>query len=160
MQRLLLSLLAVFLIIEEWLWDILTAFGHWLARLLHLAKFELWLSQTPPNLALIAFAIPVLIVTPINLAAFWLLAHGLFLQGILLEIFAKLLGTLLVARVFALTKPQLLTFAAFALLYTTIMGWLHWAHERIVQTAVYRLASQAKARAKAAWQAWKKRNAA
>jgi hypothetical protein len=160
MKRFLLSLLAVILLIEEWLWDILTALGHHLARLLHLAKFERWLSQASPRLALVAFTIPLLIVTPVNLTAFWLLAHGLVLQGVLVEIVAKLLGTLLVARVFALTKPQLLTFATFARVYATITGWLHWAHQRITQTAVYRLASQVRAQVKAGFRAWVRRNAA
>ena len=155
MKTALLSLLAVLLIIEEWLWDILTALGRWLVRLLHLARFEAWLSRATPGVALMAFAIPLLIVTPINLAALWLLAHGLWLQAILIEVFAKLLGTLLVARVFALTKPQLLSFKAIAWTYGTIIGWLRWAHERVARTAVYRYASQAKARIKARLAAWK-----
>jgi hypothetical protein len=159
MKRILLSLLAMVLLIEEWLWDILTALGQQLARLMHLAKFERRLSQTSPSMALLAFTIPILIVTPINLTAFWLLAHGLVLQGILMEVVAKLLGTLLVARVFALTKPQLLTFAAFAWVYTTITDWLRWAHERIAQTTVYRLANQIRAQVKAGFRAWVKRNA-
>jgi len=154
MKTLLLSLLAVFLLVEEWLWDSLTALGRILARWLRLAKFEAWLGQTPPKTALLAFSIPLLIVTPINLLAFWLLAHGLLLQALLVEVFAKLLGTLLVARVFALTKPQLLTFKLFAKVYTAITGWLRWAHDRITQTRVYRLAHQLKAQAKAKWAAW------
>lgn len=155
MKTLLLSLLAVLLLIEEWLWDMLTAFGHTLARWLHLAKFEAWLAETPPKVALLAFAIPLLIVTPLNLAAIWLLAHGLFLQAVLMEVFAKLLGTLLVARVFALTKPQLLSFKTFAKVYTAITGWLRWAHERITRTAVYHLAGQMKARVKAMLASWR-----
>jgi hypothetical protein len=159
MKRILLSLLAVFLLLEEWLWDILTAFGQQLARWLHLAKFERWLSRASPGVALVAFAIPLLIVTPVNLLAFWLLAHGLVLQGILVEVLAKLLGTLLVARVFALTKPQLLTFSGFARVYITITGWLRWAHARITETTVYRLARQVTAQIKAGFRAWVKRNA-
>ncbi|MGZ4957134.1 MAG: hypothetical protein ACXV8Q_18700, partial [Methylobacter sp.] len=99
MKKILLSLLAIFLIIEEWLWDLLTAFGRSLSQWLNLQQFEQWLSQTSPPMALVAFSIPVLIVTPINLAAFGLLAKGMVLQGILVEVLAKLLGTLLVARV-------------------------------------------------------------
>ena len=149
MKKLPLTLLAVILIIEEWLWDILSALGHYLIRLLRLESFERWLSQTSPKTALLAFTIPVLIVTPINVAAIWLILQGLLLQGILLEVFAKLLGTLLVARVFTLTKSQLLTFKAFALIYTTITDWLHWAHEKIVDTAIYRYSKQIKAQVKA-----------
>jgi hypothetical protein len=154
MKKLLLSLLAILLIFEEWLWEILTAIGQKLAEWLGLAKFEYWLSQTSPNTALIAITVPMLIVTPINLAALWLLANGLILQGILLEIVAKLLGTLMVARVFALTKPQLLTFHFFALIYNTITGWLRWAHEKVTQTPIYRLAKQFKAEVKAKVADW------
>ena len=154
MKKLLLALLAILLIFEEWLWDILTAIGQKLAKWLGLEKFEYWLSQTSPNTALIAITIPILMVTPINLAALWLLANGLILQGIFLEIVAKLLGTLLVARVFALTKPQLLTFHFFALIYHTITGWLRWAHAKVTQTPMYRLAKQFKAEVKAKVADW------
>ncbi|MFZ2403559.1 MAG: hypothetical protein WAW41_00365 [Methylobacter sp.] len=145
MKKTLLSLLAIFLIIEEWLWDKLTAFGRSLSKLLNLERFEQWLSQTTAPMALVAFSIPILIVTPINLLAFGLLAHGMILQGILMEILAKLLGTLLVARVFALTKPQLLTFAFLMIIYTTITRWLQWAHQKVTETTVYRWMKQLKA---------------
>ncbi|MDD4913888.1 MAG: hypothetical protein PHW13_02465 [Methylococcales bacterium] len=149
MKKLLLEMLAIFLIIEEWLWDALSACGHYLIVLLRLESFERWLSQTPPNTALLAFLIPVLIVTPVNLAAIWLMLQGLLLQGLLLEIFAKLLATLLVARVFALTKTQLLSFGIIAAVYTTIRQWLQWAHEKIVDTDIYRYSVQLKAQLKA-----------
>ena len=154
MKKLLLSLLAIFLIIEEWLWDLLTAFGDSLARWLNLESFEQWLSKTSPAMALVALSIPILIVTPVNLAALVLLANGLILQGILMEVLAKLLGTLLIARVFALTKPQLLTFSFLNLIYTAITRWLQWAHQKITETAVYRWTKQLKAEAKARFAAW------
>lgn len=138
--------MAIFLIIEEWLWDILTAFGRSLSKLLNLEHFEQWLCQTTAPMALVAFSIPILIVLPINLMAFGLLAHGMILQGILMEVLAKLLGTLLVARVFALTKPQLLTFALLRNIYTVITRWLQWAHEKIAETTVYRWPKQLKGR--------------
>jgi len=144
MKKTLLSLLAIFLIIEEWLWDLLTAFGRSLSQWLNLQQFEQWLSQTTATMALVAFSVPILIVTPINLAAFGLLAKGLILQGILMEVLAKLLGTLLVARVFALTKPQLLTFTFLRITYTTVTRWLQWAHAKVTETAVYRWAKQLK----------------
>lgn len=137
MRKILLSFLAIILLIEEWLWDWLSAFGHFLAYHLGLAKFENWLAQTTPYQALIAISIPILLVTPLNIAAFWLLAHGLILQGIALEIAAKLLGTLFIARFFTLTKQQLLTFRLLAWVYHTITFWLRWAHEKITETTVY-----------------------
>ena len=76
--------------------------------------------------------------------AFWFLVHGQAVMFLLLEALAKLLGTLLIARVFALTKPQLLSFSGINFLYTTIRSWLNWAHAIITATAVYRLAKQFK----------------
>jgi hypothetical protein len=142
MKKLLVSFLAIFLIIEEWLWDLLTAFGRILFQWLNLEQLEQWLSRTTANMALAALGIPVLVVTLINVAAFGLIAKGLILQGILTEILAKLVGTLLVARVFALTKEQLLTFSFLKVTYTTIIYWLQWAHRKIADTEIYRLAKQ------------------
>ncbi|MDP3010693.1 MAG: hypothetical protein Q8N30_16695 [Methylococcales bacterium] len=158
MKKLLLSLLAIILIIEEWLWDGLSSLGHWLAYHLGLARFELWLAQTTPYQALMAISIPILLVTPLNIAAFWLLANGLILQGIGLEIIAKLLGTLFVARFFTLTKPQLLTFRLIASVYNTVTYWLRWAHEKIIETAVYQYAKTIKIRAKVTLAAWFKKS--
>lgn len=154
MKKIVLSILAVILLLEEWLWDLLSSLGHFLAALLGLAKFEAWLSQTTPKQALFAISIPIIIVTPINLVAFWLLAHGLILQGVALEIVAKLLGTLFIARFFTLTKSQLLTFSLINKVYTTITTWLHWAHEKIRETAVYQWVKQFKIAAKAKLAAW------
>jgi len=154
MKKLLLSLLAIFLIIEEWLWDLLTALGNSLARWLHLESFEQWLSQTSPAMALVALSIPILIVTPVNIAALVLLADGLILQGLLLEVVAKLLGTLLIARAFALTKPQLLTFSYLNFIYTNITRWLQWAHQKVTDNLVYRWAKRLKTEAKARFAAW------
>ena len=154
MKKILLSLLAIILIIEEWLWDILTTLGHSLIRWLRLERFELWLGQASPIMALVAFSIPILIVAPINLVAFELLIHGLVLQGIGLELLAKLLGTVLIARVFALTKPQLLTFSFLRFIYTTITGWLQWAHQKVIETQVYRWGQHFKAETKARFAAW------
>ncbi len=154
MKKILLSFLAVILIFEEWLWDILTALGHSLVKWLHLQSLEQWLMQTSPPVALVTFSIPLLIVTPLNLFALSLLANGLILQGVFLELLAKLLGTLLVSRVFALTKPQLLSYAVIKIVYTRITGWLHWAHQRIIDTDIYRWSKQFKAEAKAHFAAW------
>lgn len=154
MKKLVLTLLAILLIIEEWLWDFLSVCGHYLALLLRLEIVERWLMQTAPFTALLTIMVPVLIVTPINLAALWLLLHGLLLQGLLLEVFAKLLGTLLVARVFTLTKPQLLTFTAIAWVYNTVTAWLRWAHAKIADTAIYRWSREVKVQVKAKVKAW------
>jgi hypothetical protein len=148
-KKLLLSIFAIAVIFEEWLWDVLTAVGQWLSAVFHLAKFDAWLLAASPTKALFAFFIPVTLVTPFNLLALFLLAHGAILQGILLEIMVKLIGTLLIARVFRLTKTALLTFGWIAWLYTNITAILHWAHEIIRNTRIYQLSVKVKAEIKA-----------
>ena len=58
------------------------------------------------------------------------------------------------ARVFSLTKPQLLTFGWLRLIYTTITGWLQWAHQKVTDTAVYLWSKRLKEEAKARWATW------
>lgn len=144
MKKILLSLLAVLLIIEEWLWDALNHLAHRLVKLLRLDSFERWLISLSPAYSLIAFVIPLLVVMPINLLALRLIVQGMVFQGILLEMFAKLFGTLFISRVFSLTKPQLLTYKIINFIYTTISHWLGWAHSKVVETAIYNKAKMTK----------------
>lgn len=145
MKKLLLSILAIIVIFEEWLWDALTVAGQFFSRLLHLEKFDNWLINASPKIALFAFLIPLVIVTPFNLLAIFLLTHGAILQGVLLEIGVKLVGTLLIARIFRLVKAALLTFNWFTKIYNTISGVLHWAHEMIKNTVIYQQSLKLKA---------------
>ncbi|QJD30494.1 hypothetical protein [Methylococcus geothermalis] len=145
LKQLFSSVLALLVLFEEWLWDLLTALGQWLSRILHLERFDAWLSQASPKLALMAFVIPLLVVAPLNVGAVVLMVHGAMTAGILLEVVAKLLGTLLVARVFRLTRPALMYFAWFARLYEGIMRILRWAHAMVQESHWYRAALAFKA---------------
>lgn len=136
-KNFLLSILALIVIFEEWLWDVLAVTGLWFSRVLHLEKFDTWLANATPNQALFSFLIPLIVVTPFNILAIFLLTHGAIIQGILLEIGVKLFGTLLIARVFRLVKAALLTFNWFAKIYHTISDVLRWAHAVIQHTAIY-----------------------
>ncbi len=138
MKKLLLSLLAVILVIEEWLWDALNHLAHRLVKILKLDGFERWLMSLSPAQSVIALVIPLLVVMPINLLALGLLVHGMVFQGILLEVIAKLFGTLFISRVFSLTKQQLLTYKIIKSTYTLISRWLGWAHRKVVETSIYK----------------------
>jgi hypothetical protein len=149
LKKLLLTFLAVLVIFEEWLWDMLTIAGQWLAQIFNLQRFDAWLSQASPGMAVLALLIPMAIVTPINLFALFLLTHGGIIEGIILEVIAKLLGTLLVARVFRLVRPALLTYTWFAAIYHTIIGMLKWAHGLVHQLGIYQWSLRVKAAVKA-----------
>ena len=154
MKRILLACLAILLIIEEWLWDGLNALAHSLIKWVRLESFEYWLSQRTPNQALVAISIPLMIVTPLNVIAISLLARGMVLEGLMLEVLVKLLATLLVSRVFALTKPQLLSFSILRSIYLAITRWLKWAHDKVVDAPIYIWAKQFKVEVKTKFSAW------
>ena len=139
LKQILLPFLAILVIFEEWLWDMLAMAGHWLSLVLHLQRFDQRLSKATPQEALFALAIPIALISPVSLFSLYLLANGLILPGIILQIFAKLAGTLLVARIFRLVQPALLSFPWFARLYHGITRLLQWAHGLIRETAIYRL---------------------
>ena len=139
LKRSLIFLLAVLVIFEEWLWDVLADIGIVLERYLHIERFERWLVTASPKQALFSFIIPIAVVTPFNILAVVLLAHGAIVQAILLEIVVKLVGTLLIARIFKLVKPALLTFGWFKIIYDQVTAVLKWAKERVYQTSIYQL---------------------
>jgi hypothetical protein len=154
LKRLLLSFLAVILLVEEWLWDMLAALGNRLVVWLHLAVFERWLAEASPVVAMAAFVLPIALIVPVEFVALLLISHGQLDQGFALLIAGKLFATLLASRMFAITRHQLLTFAWFSALYSTVTRWLDWAHELIRATAVYRQAVRLKQAAKAKLAEW------
>ena len=156
MKKLLLTILALALLAEEWLWDKLTAFGDRLFVWFHLAGFERRLARASPRVAMAALLLPVALVLPVKFAALWLFAHGQIARGLALLIAAKLLATLLVSRMFAATRPQLLSFAWFAALYAAVTRWLGWARERVRASAAYRQALRLKRLARAKLAEWLK----
>jgi hypothetical protein len=154
MRKFLLGILAILLLIEEWIWDTLSVLGRFIDEHLGLERFENWLANTTPPLALLAISIPIILVTPLNIAAVMMLANGMILQGVALEIVAKVIGTVFIARFFKLSKTQLLTFRPIAWVYNTVTYWLRWAHEKIQATPFYQWVKKVKVDVKAKVAVW------
>ena len=115
--------LALWIFLEEWVWDEMLAFMSWLGKLPPIHWAEAQFAKLPPYAALIAFIIPGAILLPFKLAAFWLIAHGHGIYGLWVFIVAKVIGTAFLARIFSLTKPALLTIGWFNHAYVAITGW-------------------------------------
>jgi hypothetical protein len=154
MKRLLLSILAILILVEEWLWDVLTLLGNLLVVWLHLESFERWLAQANPMVALATMILPVGLVLPVEFFALMLISHGQLDLGLGLLITGKLLATLLVSRMFAIARSQLLTIAWFFALYSMVTRWLNWAHELVRATTVYQQTVRIKQAAKAKLASW------
>lgn len=118
--RLLLALLILF---EEWGWEPLQRAMAALGRLPVLRWVEAGIRRLPPWPALALFIVPGLMLLPVKLAAVWLISQGRPLLGLAVLVAAKLMGTALVARLYALTQPALMRLGWFVVLHAR---WLTW----------------------------------
>lgn len=116
----LLALAAAAILVEEALWR-LSALVALLGRWTIFRALEDWLRGVPPYGALALFAVPAIALAPIKLLALYWLAGGHPVLGIGTIATAKIAGTALVARLFQLTQPQLLS-----------IGWFRWSYEKVM----------------------------
>jgi hypothetical protein len=131
-------LAALVILFEEWGWAPLARWVGRLARLPLFAWIERHIAALPPYAALVVFFIPALALLPVKLLALYWISLGHPVLGVSTIVVAKIAGTAIVARVFQLTQPSLMTLGWFAALYRR---WSTWK-ARIV----------AAVRASAAWQ--------
>lgn len=130
LRRLLLGLLALVLLFEEWGWEPLQAALARLGRLPIFATLERWVRSLPPWAALALYVLPALALLPAKLLALWLIGHQHALLGLGSLLAAKALGTAVLARLFTLTQPALMKLEWFARLYPR---WKAWKDELLAQ---------------------------
>ena len=111
------ALLALLILFEEWGWEPLQQAMARLARLPVFGAIERWVGRLSPGAALATFLVPSLLLVPVKLAALWFIGEGQPMMGLAVLVLAKLIGTAVVARLFALTRPALLTLPRFAAIY-------------------------------------------
>lgn len=147
-------LAAVIILLEDWLWDDLARVAAAIGRLPVFRQIEGFIVRLPPYAALAFFAVPSTLLIPVKLIALYFVAHGHAIAGLLTVLAAKVAGTALVARLFTLTRPNLLR-----------IGWFAWVHERFIAfkarvyaaikaTGAYRVAHQMHLRVRLALKVW------
>jgi hypothetical protein len=114
-------LAAFYLFLEEYLWVHLAALIARLSKLKAVARLEARVAALPPYPAMALFAIPTALIFPLKLLALYLIAAGHAVTGLVVIVLAKIVGTAIVARLFTLCRPQLMTVQWFARLYTWIV---------------------------------------
>jgi hypothetical protein len=117
----LLILASVALLLEEALWR-LSAVLALIGKLPVFRSIENWMRGLPPLGALALFGLPAITLAPVKLLALYWLAGGHPVLGIGTILTAKVVGTAIVARLFQLTQPQLLT-----------IGWFRWIYEQVMR---------------------------
>ncbi|MCC2962027.1 hypothetical protein LK540_16485 [Massilia sp. IC2-278] len=110
----LLTLAALLLVLEEWLWRVGSRFASGVAGWPPLAWMENMVRRLPPYPALLVFALPGLLLLPVKLLALLAIAHGHPMWGVATFVAAKLGGAVVVARLYVLTLPSLLALVWFA----------------------------------------------
>lgn len=150
-------LAAVIILIEDWLWDDLARFAAAIGRLPIFRSIEAFITGLPPYAALAFFAAPSLLLLPVKLAALYLISHGQATLGFLTVVTAKIAGTALVARIFTLTRPNLMRIGWFAWLYDRFIAFKTRLYTAIKSTAIYRIAHEQKLRMRARLKAWMSR---
>jgi hypothetical protein len=125
-------LLALIFLFEAWLWSWLEVIVARIVRLLALPAVRAWLAaaieKLPPAATLVVFLIPILLLLPIKLLGFWMLAHGSWLGAMATLALAKVVSMGVTAFIFDVTRPKLLQMAWFRWLYEKVMAGLAWAH--------------------------------
>lgn len=124
------GLLALLILFEEWGWEPLQRALAWAGRLPGLRWLEARIRALPPYAALALFLLPTAMLLPVKLLALWLIGQGKVWAGTLVILGAKLVGTAIVARLFALTQPALMQLAWFARLFTR---WVSWKEALLAQ---------------------------
>jgi len=100
---------AILLLFEEWLWNASKRLFARLPLIPFIARLEAWIGNFSPYAALAIFVLPSLLLLPVKILALLSIAHGHPTLGLVIIITAKVLGTALVARLYALTQKALLT---------------------------------------------------
>jgi hypothetical protein len=140
------ALLALLILFEEWGWEWLHLLAERIARLPPLAWLERRIAVLPPYGALAIFALPMLALLPVKIAALWLIGSGRAGLGLLLIVAAKLIGTALLARLFHLTQPALMRLGWFARWYGRWSVWKAGVVARVRASWAWRLGRVVKRR--------------
>ncbi|WP_395703646.1 hypothetical protein [Aquabacterium sp.] len=149
------GLLALLILFEEWGWEPLQRAMAWVGQLPVLRHVEALIRRLPPRLALLVFLLPSLLLLPVKLLALWLVAHGQKLLGLGVIVLAKVGGTAVVARLFALTKPALMRMGWFARGYDRWTVWKEALLARVRASFAWRWARAFKRQVKRRWARWR-----
>ena len=119
----LIVLAALELAFEELVWNAVGAVVARVARLRLVARLEARLARLPPYPAMALFVIPFAAVLVCKLYGTYLIAGGHAGLGVMVILLAKIVGTMIMTRLFTVCRPQLMRIAWFARLYAGFMAF-------------------------------------
>jgi hypothetical protein len=126
-----------------------------IARLPGLRHLEALIERLPPWAALIVLLLPSLLLVPAKIGALWLIASGEKSLGVVAIVVAKVVGTAIVARLFALTRPALLRLSWFASTYARWVAWKDVLMASVRASWAWRVGRVMKRAARRQWARWR-----
>jgi len=125
-------LLAIFFLVEVWLWDHLRPVIAWAVNLVAWDRLKIRLAalieELPPWAVLIVFVVPFVVLLPLKFLEVYFIVQHQWAAAIFILVLAKLLGLGVTAFIFDVTRPKLLQMAWFRWLYELMLVWLAKAH--------------------------------
>jgi hypothetical protein len=154
LELLLVPVVAAIVFIEDvllhYLGQLMAAISAWPP----IARAEAWLRRLPPWAAVIAFAAPSLLILPIKLAAVWFALHHHFALSIASIVTGKLLATALVARLYKVLHPTMMTLGWFVRTETWLFAWRDRLYAFVRALPAWQRAAALAKRAKAWIRGW------
>lgn len=126
--------------IEESLWFGLKRLTNWVALIPLVRHFELAILRLPAWLTVVVFLLPTTLLFPIKVLAVYWAARGFWLASLGLLIGAKVLGTALVARLYVVCHPKLMTIGWFRRLHDWLIATRNWLYAAIGQMSFFQAA--------------------
>lgn len=149
----LLLLAFLWVVLEETVWGWAKVLGGLIARIPLLAALERFVLRLDARLVLLLFALPMVALFPVKLAALWLIGTGHWLLGAGVLVAAKMAGTAFSARLYVVAEPKLMTIPAFAWARGQVVSLLARAHAYLDASPAWRAARRVMAEAKGALRA-------
>lgn len=125
-EVLVVPLAAAVVFIEQTLIALLNFAMAALARWTPIARLEAWLVRQPPWIAFLSFVAPSILILPIKLSALFFAANHKYGMAVGAVVVGKILATAIVARLYRILRPTLMTIGWFA---TADSWFFHWRDE-------------------------------
>lgn len=140
----------IIIVVDELVRPLYTPLVRWVAALALVRRFEQWVSGLPPLAILALIGVPYAVVEPVKFLAMLHIANGHVRTGTVVLLLAHLVSFVVIERVYAAGRSQLMTLPAAAFVITTAAA----VRDRL---AAWLRLSEIKARVRVIWR-WLRRH--
>jgi hypothetical protein len=141
-RLILIILAAAWMLFEDWVWDSLVAFMHVVGQLKIVNRFETFLAKQNQYLLLTLFIFPFFIMIPAKVYGIYLITSGKIMRGVTIFVVAKGLITVLITRLFIISKDKLLLIESFAAFYYWFTYKKEWLYSEVRKLPAWQMARE------------------